>query len=158
MLYGPGSTPLAGVPQSRAVYLPAGCDWYDFHTGARHAGGQTITAAAPLQSIPVFVRAGSILPLGPVVQHTGEMSKEPIELRVFPGADADFTLYDDAGDGYGYEHGEFSLTPIHWDEATRQLTISARQGTFPGMPAVQDFRVALVGQPGMPASQDFHQS
>lgn len=150
MFYGPDSQPLHDVPQSRQVYLPVGCDWYDFHTGDRHSGGQTITAAAPLASIPVFVRAGTILPIGPVVQHTGEYSPEPIELRVYPGADAGFSLYDDAGDGYGYEQGEYTLTPMHWDDATRQLTISERQGAFPGMAACQDFRVALADQTGSP--------
>ena len=147
MFYGPGSTPLVGVEKSRNVYLPAGCDWYDFRTGERHHGGQTITAAAPLDSIPVFVRAGTILPLGPVVQSTSENFTDPVELRVYPGADAAFTLYDDAADGSGYERGEYALTPMHWDEQTQQLTISERQGAFPGMPTRQDFRIVVVDTP-----------
>jgi alpha-D-xyloside xylohydrolase len=139
MFFGPGSAPIHNEPRSRHVYLPAGCDWYDFHSGERHPGGQTITAAAPLDSIPLFVRAGSILPIGPVIQSTAEELGAPIELRVYPGADADFTFYEDAGDGYGYEKGEFTLTPIHWDEASARLTIGKRQGAFPGMPEKQEF-------------------
>ena len=134
MFHGAGSKPLVGVEKSREVYLPAGCDWHDFRTGERHCGGQTITAAAPLDTIPVFVRAGSILPLGPVLQSTSEKPCEPIELRVYPGADADFTLYEDAGDGYGYETGEFTLTAIHWNDSTGQLTIGPRQASSPECP------------------------
>jgi alpha-D-xyloside xylohydrolase len=147
MFYGPGSEPLQDVPQSREVYLPKGCDWYDFHTGERHHGGQTLTAAAPLESIPVFVRAGTILPLGPVIQSTSENPTEPIELRVYPGADADFSLYDDACDTYGYEQGEFAITPMHWDDAKRQLTLGPRQGNFPGMAATQHFHIAAADTP-----------
>jgi len=129
------------------VYLPAGCDWYDFRTGKRHTGGQTITAAAPLDSIPVFVRSGTILPLGPVMQSTSETSTDPIELRVYPGADADFTLYEDAGDGNGYQRGEYVLTPLHWDEQTQQLNIGERKGSFPGMTAPRNFRVVVGDKP-----------
>jgi alpha-D-xyloside xylohydrolase len=148
MFFGPGSQPIHNVPRTRDVYLPAGCDWHDFHTGERHHGGQTITAAAPLDSIPVFVRAGSIIPLGPVLQSTSEEPCEPIELRVYPGADADFSLYEDAGDGYGYEDGEFTLTAIHWDDATAQLTIGKPQGSFHGMSAEQKFEVQVSNRIG----------
>ena len=144
MFYGPGSQPLVGVEKSRKVYLPAGCDWYDFHTGERHAGGQTITAAAPLDTIPVFVRAGTILPLGPDIQATSEVPAEPVELRVYPGVDANFTLYDDASEDNGYERGEYALTAMHWSESKRLLTIRARQGTYPCMPAEQQFEVCLA--------------
>lgn len=150
MFYGPGSRPLAGVEQSREVHLPAGCDWYDFRTGERHRGGQRITAAAPLDSIPVFVRAGSILPLGPELQSTAETSADPIELRVYPGADADFVLYDDAGDGSGYERGEHALIALRWSEERQQLAIGQRQGSFPGMAGSVKFRVDFVGGPASP--------
>jgi alpha-D-xyloside xylohydrolase len=146
MLYGPSSLPLHEVPQSREVYLPMGADWYSFQTGEFHAGGQRIDAAAPLESIPVFVRAGSILPIGPVVQSSSEISREPIELHIYPGADADFALYDDAGDGWAYESGEFCLTPIHWNQQNQELTIGERQGGFLGMPPSIQFRVILIGK------------
>ncbi len=142
--YGPGSTPLTGTAATRSVYLPAGCDWYDFWTGRRYDGGQRIEAAAPLEQIPVFVRAGSVLPLGPVVSHTGESSEGPLEIRVYPGADASFDLYEDAGDGYGYEHGEFAVTNLVWDDASQHLAVGAPDGGYPGMPADRDVRVVVV--------------
>jgi alpha-D-xyloside xylohydrolase len=108
--------------RSRKVYLPAGADWYDFHTGAFLRGGQWMEADAPLTTVPLFVRAGSILPLGPVKQFVSQENDQPLVLRVYPGADGDFTLYDDAGDGYGYERGEFGLLRLHWDDRERSLT------------------------------------
>jgi len=145
-MFGPDllvSPVLAEHATSRPVYLPSGAAWYDFFTGERTSGGATIIAAAPLDRIPLAVRAGSILPLGPVIEYAGQAA-DPIELRVYPGADADFTLYEDQGDNYSYEQGAHSTIPIHWDDARRTLTIGARQGSFPGMPAAHDFNVVIV--------------
>ena len=128
---------------TRPVYLPAGATWYDFWTGDSQAGGGTITAAAPIQTIPLYVRAGSILPMGPTVQHTAEASGFT-ELRVYPGADGSFTLYDDEGDNYGYESGARSTIPLSWDDAAKVLSIGARQGSFPGMASTRVFRVVFV--------------
>jgi alpha-D-xyloside xylohydrolase len=139
MFFAAGSQPIHDVARTREVYLPAGSDWYDFHSGQRFHGGQTITAAATLDDIPLFVRAGSIIPVGPVLQSTKEKSSEPIELRVYPGADAHFTLYEDAGDGYDYENGEYTLTPMHWHDASKKLSIGIRQGSFAGMSPLQEF-------------------
>jgi alpha-D-xyloside xylohydrolase len=135
-LFGPGLlvAPVTdpGVT-SRPVYLPAGTDWYDFWTGERHPGGQTLQADAPLAKLPVYVRAGTILPLEPNrLQHTGEYTGEKLELRVYPGADGHFTLYEDSGDGYQYEDGEFLELPMHWEEATATLSLDPTRGTFPG--------------------------
>ena len=105
MYYDQGSTLLHGIPRTRPVYLPARIDWYDFWAGRRYAGGQTIEAAAPLDILPLFVRAGSILPLGPVVQHTEEQLDAEWEIRVYPGADGAFDVYEDAGGGLGYQTG-----------------------------------------------------
>ncbi len=106
---------------SRDVYLPAGTDWYNWWTGERVKGGQTIAVAAPIDTIPLFVRAGSIVPLGSAVESTHE--KQTIaKLRVFPGADADFTLFDDDGSTYAYENGGGTVTRLHWDEAGQRLT------------------------------------
>jgi alpha-D-xyloside xylohydrolase len=138
------STPLTGVTKTRAVYLPAGNDWFDFWSGIRHAGGGTVIADAPLEKIPLFVRAGSIVPLGPHLQYTGEKPPDPIELRIYPGANGAFTLYEDEGDSYRYEQGAFSTIPLAWDDRTRTLTIGARQGTFPGMLNERTFRVVAV--------------
>ena len=143
MFFAAGSQPIHDVERTREVYLPAGSDWYDFHSGQRFQGGQTITAAAPLDDIPLFVRAGSIIPIGPVLQSTTEKSSEPIELRIYPGADAHFTLYEDAGDGYGYENGDFTLTRIRWDDTARKLHISPCEGHYPGMPLTQEFTQSL---------------
>jgi alpha-D-xyloside xylohydrolase len=101
--------------------------------------------AAPLDRIPVLVPAGSILPLGPIKQWHDETPDDPIELRIYSGADGAFTLYEDAGDGYGYEHGEHSRVAFTWNDARRELSVSARQGWYPGMPVTRTFRVVLVG-------------
>jgi alpha-glucosidase (family GH31 glycosyl hydrolase) len=106
---------------SRLVYLPAGAEWYNFWTNERFHGGQTITVAAPIDTLPLFVRAGSILPLGAPVENTHE-AQAIARLRVYPGADADFTLFSDDGTTYAYEQGAGSITRIHWDEASRKLT------------------------------------
>jgi alpha-D-xyloside xylohydrolase len=106
---------------SRQVYLPAGTDWYNFWTGDRSKGGQTVTVSAPIDTIPLFVRAGSIIPLGVPVESTHE--KQAIEkVRIYPGADADFTLFSDDGQTYAYEKGAGSVTRLHWDEAGRRLS------------------------------------
>jgi alpha-D-xyloside xylohydrolase len=147
MYFGPESTPLRHIPRTRTVYLPAGCDWYDFWTGQRYSGGKTITAKAPLDIVPLFVRAGSLLPLGPVVQHSGEQLDAPIELRIYPGADGSFTLYEDENDGYGYERGAYATTPIRWSDARRTLKIGPARGRYPGMPEAREFHAAPVNKP-----------
>ena len=144
MCYMPHSAPIENPDETEPVYLPAGQGWYDLNTGERFSGGQTIRTFAPLDTVPMYVRAGSILPWGGEVQHTGELSAAPLEIRIFPGKDAAFTLYDDAGDGYGYEQGEFTQIPFTWDDAKHQLTIGAMQGEYPGMPTERVFRVRLV--------------
>jgi alpha-D-xyloside xylohydrolase len=132
--------------QSRNVYLPAGTSWTDFWTGETQAGGQTIDAAAPIQTMPLYVRAGSILPYGPEIQYA-EQKSDPIELRVYRGADGDFTLYEDDGNTYDYEKGAYTTIPFHWDEKAQTLTIGARQGSFPGMLAQRTFHIVWV-KPG----------
>ena len=105
---------------TRDVYLPAGTDWYNFWTNERVHGGQTITVAAPIDVIPLFVRAGSVLPLGEPVESTNERQRIAT-LRVYPGADGDFDVYRDDGTTYNYENGDFALTHLHWSNATRKL-------------------------------------
>lgn len=131
--------------RDRPVYLPAGAQWYDFHTGKRHAGGQTLQAPAPLQRMPLFVRAGSIVPLGPEIQYSGEKPLAPLTLLVFTGADGRFDLYEDDGTSYGYEAGEFSTIPLHYDAAAGTLTIGARTGRYPGMPMTRTLHVRWIG-------------
>ncbi len=130
------------------VYLPRHAGgWFDFWTGEASAGGRTVEVAAPLERIPLHVRAGSILPLGPVAQHTGGAPAGPIELRLYPGADADYTLYEDNGLDHAYEKGEHATIALHWDEARRTLTVGERVGAFPGMPEKRTFHVTWV-RPG----------
>jgi alpha-D-xyloside xylohydrolase len=130
----------------RRVYLPAGADWYDFWTGERLAGGQAIDSPAPLETMPLHVRAGSIVPFGPHLQYASEKPADPIELRVYRGADGRFELYEDEGEGYAYEKGVFALIPIEWSEARRTLTIGARRGAFPGMLERRRFHVVFVAK------------
>jgi alpha-D-xyloside xylohydrolase len=138
--------------RTRAVYLPAGADWYDFHTGVLTKGGQTLAAAAPLNRMPLYVRAGSIVPVGPAIQYTAEKRSAPITLFVFTGADGSFDLYDDDGVSYGYEKGEFSRIPLRYDAAKGTLTIGERAGSYPGMPEERTFNVRWIKAGGAPPS------
>ena len=130
--------------RTRPVYLPAAAGWYDFWTGAALAGSQTIEAPAPYDAIPLFVRAGSIVPFGPELQYTAEKAADPITLFVYSGSDGAFTLYEDDGLTYGYERGARARIPLHWNDATRTLTIGQREGSFPGMLAERTFQVVVV--------------
>jgi len=129
---------------SRSIYLPAGSDWYDFWTGKCVSGGQVIETDASLPKMPLFVRAGSILPLGPIVQHTGEALDAPLEIRVYGGRDGAFDLYEDEGDNYNFERGERTITPLRWSDHEHRLQIGPRDGTFTGMPRRREFRITRV--------------
>ena len=129
---------------SRTVYLPK-ATWYDFWTGGRQEGGKRIEADAPLSKLPLFVRAGAIVPMGPAMEWSTEKQEDPIELRVYPGADGDFVLYEDENDGYAYEKGAHATIAMHWDDGAKTLTIGAREGSFKGMPMGRIFRVVIVG-------------
>jgi len=127
----------------RTLYLPAGTSWIDFWTGKTLSGGQIITAEAPLDRIPILVKGGTILPMGPVAE-SASTKPDPIDLRIYAGADADFTLYEDGGDNYDYEHGVYSVIPLHWDDKAEELTIGIRKGAFPGMLEHRTFRIVRV--------------
>jgi alpha-D-xyloside xylohydrolase len=124
-------------------YLPKGAQWYDFWTGQRYQGGKDVTLETSFDRVPMFVRAGSILPLGPEMQYVGEKSWDNLELRVYPGANGSFTLYEDEGDGYNYEKGVFSTIAFEWNDKTKTLTIGARQGIYPGMLNDRKFTIVL---------------
>jgi alpha-D-xyloside xylohydrolase len=128
----------------REVYLPNGVDWFDFWTGERSVGGRRISAPAPIDIMPVFVRAGSILPLGPFLQYSTEKPADPIELRVYRGADGSFVLYEDENDNTNYERGQYALIPLEWNEGTQTLTVGPRRGGFPGMLKERTFHVIWV--------------
>jgi alpha-D-xyloside xylohydrolase len=146
MYFTANSIPLQGVEKTRSVYLPCGSDWYDFWTGDRYAGGQTIIADAPLEIMPLYVRSGSIVPIGPAIQFTGEVPDAPIELWLYPGQDGAFTLYEDEGDNYNYEQGSFAMIHISWNDSTRQLTVDPRQGSYPGMQVLKVFRIVVANE------------
>ncbi len=132
--------------RTRTVYLPEAAGWFDFWTGAAMAGNQTIEAPAPYDAIPLFMRAGAIVPFGPELQYTGEKPADPITLLVYAGADGAFTLYEDDGLTYGYERGAAARIPIHWSDATRTLTIGRRDGSFPGMLGERTFQVVVISK------------
>jgi len=132
--------------KTRPVYLPAEHQWIDFWTGATLSGGQTIVADAPSDKIPLLVRAGSIIPMGPLIQYSNEKPADPIELRIYPGADANFILYEDENDNYNYEKGIYATISFHWIDVERQLIIDDRKGTFPGMLEQRTFNIVLVKQ------------
>jgi alpha-D-xyloside xylohydrolase len=129
---------------TRRLYLPK-AKWYDFWTGAASMGPLDIDAPAPLSRIPLYVRAGSIVPMGPDLEYAEQKRADPIELRVYPGADGDFTLYEDDNNTYDYEKGAYTTIPIHWNDAARTLTIAGRRGQFPGMLASRTFQIVLIG-------------
>lgn len=133
----------SGKDKSRRVYLPS-ASWYDFWTGDVLPGGRFIDAPAPLDKMPLYVRAGSIVPMGPEMEYALERPADTIELRVYSGADGSFTLYEDANDGYQYEKGQFATTKLDWVDGQRQLVIHATKGSFPGMLKHRLFRVVLV--------------
>jgi len=132
--------------RSRKLYLPAGNGWYDFYTGKFFAGGQTINADAPYETMPLYVKEGSIIPCGPNVQYTAEKSTEPFTIYVYTGKDASFTLYEDEAVNYNYEKGQFSKIDFNYDEATKVLTIENRDGSFAGMPAQRVFKMVWISK------------
>jgi len=130
---------------SRQVYLPD-AKWYDFWSGASSRGARQISAEAPRDRLPLYVRAGSIIPLGPDLEWSTEKPADPIELRIYRGADGEFTLYEDENDNYNYEKGIHATISFRWDDARQVLTIGDRQGEFPGMLASRTFCVVFVGE------------
>lgn len=133
------------LDNTQRTYLPAGASWYDFWTGERLAGGTTVAKACPLDTFPVYVRAGSIVPMGPAdLQYATERPDAPLTIRIYPGANVAFTLYEDDNETYAYERGQRATIDLTWDDATRTLRVGARQGTFPGLVATRTFEVVLV--------------
>ena len=128
----------------RSVYLPEGDGWTDLWSGAQLAGGQTVKRPVSLALMPLYVRQGTIMPWGPSVQYSSQQNWDNLEIRIYPGADGQFTLYEDEGDNYNYEKGLFSEIPFTWDDDTHMLTIGERQGSFDGMLKNRTFRIVLV--------------
>ncbi len=156
-MFGPGFL-VAPVTEfnarKRQVYLPAGADWYDFATGKYLKGGTAITAAAPRERMPLFVRAGTILPSGPSIEWTDEKPADPVVLHVFTGESGTFSLYEDDGKSLGYARGESSRIPLQWDQSSGVLTIGKREGSYAGMPENRRFLV-VFHKPGKAVVPDF---
>lgn len=125
------------------VFFPKGADWYNFFTGKKYSGGATLTVDTDIKTIPLYVREGSIIPLGPDVQYATEKPWDNLEVRVYAGDDGEFTLYEDEFDNYNYEKGMYSLIKFHWDDSLHKLTISEREGEYPGMIHKRNFRIRL---------------
>lgn len=130
--------------RSKELYLPAGTDWYDFWNGERRKGGEYVSRKTPLDLMPVYIKAGSLIPMGPRVQFAGEKKWDDLEIRIYPGADGKFVLYEDENDNYNYEKGIYSAVELQWDDKKGILTIGDRQGSFPGMLTSRQFSIVLV--------------
>ncbi|MDP4208214.1 MAG: glycoside hydrolase family 31 protein [Bacteroidota bacterium] len=136
--------------KSTKVYLPAGATWFDFWTNEKFNGGQEISQQTTFDNIPLFIKAGSVLPIGPQVQYATEKKWDDLEIRVYEGANGEFTLYEDENDNYNYEKGVYSTIAFSWDNARKALTIGDRKGSFPGMLAQRKFHIVLA-EKGKPA-------
>lgn len=132
--------------KSAKVYLPEGTAWYDFWTNEKMNGGQEIEKATTIDEIPLYIKAGSIIPFGPKVQFATEKKWDALEIRVYPGANGEFTLYEDENDNYNYEKGAYSTIKFQWNEKSRTLTIGKRNGSFKGMLENRTFNIILVGK------------
>jgi alpha-D-xyloside xylohydrolase len=147
-MYGPAflvSPVTSAGATSRSVYLPKTASWTDFWSGKVYAGGQSVNADAPLDKIPLFIRCGSIIPMGPVQQYTDEIKPEILELRVYPGANGKFDIYEDDGASTLYKKGQYTIIPLSWNDKTRTLTIGKRQGSFEGMLINRKFKIVIAG-------------
>ena len=118
---------------SRRVYLPKGAQWIDYWSGKHYEGGQWIDRTTTISTMPLFVKAGSIIPTTEVAEYTDAQIGKPVTINIYPGNDADFTLYEDEGDNYNFEKGAYSMIPMSWNDAKQTLTIGQRNGSFPGM-------------------------
>ena len=132
--------------KTQKVYLPKGTEWFDFWTGEKHSGGQEIEKAAPIDIIPLYVKAGTILPFGPKVQYAAEKKWDKLEIRIYEGTNGEFTLYEDENDNYNYEKGVCSTIQMKWNDQTKTLNIGECKGSFPGMLKNRTFNIVLVNK------------
>jgi alpha-D-xyloside xylohydrolase len=146
MYYAGESVPLDGIDKTRNVYLPTDTDWYDFWTDKKYHGGQTISAEAGLDIMPIFVRSGSIIPMAAVAQHSGISSENSLNLIIYPGSNGMFTIYQDEQNNYNYEKGDFAAVDLEWNDDGKKLTIGKRNGSFKGMEEVINFTVSVIGE------------
>jgi len=144
-MFGPAFlvSPVTDTLYSRKLYLPRGT-WYDFWTGEKTTGGQSLTVPAPIGVMPLYVKAGSMIPMGEEMEYATQKAAGTIELRIYPGADGHFTLYEDENNNYDYEKGAWCTIDFHWTDSNKTLTISDAKGSFPGMLHQRVFNIVLV--------------
>ena len=130
-------------PKQTTKYLPKGCDWYDFNTGVRYKGGQNVNIKTTFDQTPMFIKAGGILPLAPEMQYVTEKDWSNLEIRVYPGKNGAFTLYEDEGDNYNYENGKYTEIQFTWNDTARTLTIADRKGSYDGITNTRTSRIVL---------------
>jgi alpha-D-xyloside xylohydrolase len=140
-----GSTVDFTTKKSTTLYLPAGTTWYDFWTNERMKGGKEITKETSIDIIPLYIKAGTILPIGPEVQYATEKKWDNLQIRIYEGADGEFTLYEDENDNYNYEKGVFSTITFTWNDSKKELTIGNCNGSYPGMLTERKFQIVRVG-------------
>jgi alpha-D-xyloside xylohydrolase len=145
MYFLPGNKAMQNVAKARPVYLPAGVSWYDFWTGNKYKGGQTVNSAAPIDHIPVFVKSGAIVPVGPASSYASEKLSAAWDIRIYSGQNGQFTIYEDENDNYTYQKGQCSTYTLYWNDRKSELTISSRQGIFPEMVKQRKLNLILVG-------------
>ena len=153
----PVTEAISTSPQQTVVYLPQGESWYDFWTGQLYEGSQTLVKETPIDVMPLYVKAGSIVPMGPILEWATQNPADPIELRIYTGADSVFILYEDENDNYNYKNGEFSQISFFWNETEKKLTIGDRQGSFPGMLTNRTVNIVFVSEghgTGMPETAE----
>jgi alpha-D-xyloside xylohydrolase len=129
--------------KTRKVYLPK-TTWYDFWTGKRLEGGQTLNVSVPMDMMPLYVKAGSIIPMGPDIEYATQKTDKPIELRIYPGSNGSFKFYEDENDNYNYEKGKYATFTLNWDDKAHKLTITDTKGNYPGMKKQHMFSVVIV--------------
>jgi alpha-D-xyloside xylohydrolase len=159
-MFGPSLliNPVCGYKQtSRELYLPKSAGWYNLYSGKFYPGAQKINADAPYERMPVFVKAGSIIPFGPELQYTSEKPADTITLNVYTGASTSFNIYEDEGTNYNYEEGAFSIIPIKYNEVTKTISIGERKGSFNGMLQKRIFHINVIS-PRKAKSLDFDAS
>ena len=144
MYYGPESTEL-DREKVWECYLPEGADWYDYWTNKKYTGGRYVTVDAPIDQMPIFVKAGCILPVAEGLTYASQKPEGAVKLMVYPGADAEFTLYEDEGNNYNFEKGAYATTKLIWNEKDRKLTVEERQGSFDGMEDTV-YETIVIGQ------------
>jgi alpha-D-xyloside xylohydrolase len=134
------------IIRNREVYLPESKGWYDFWTGKNYSGGQNLMTPVPMDIMPLFIKAGSIVPMGPYLQYSTEKPADPLEIRIYAGADCSFVLYEDENDNYNYEKGVYSTITFNWKDSEKKLDISERNGNFPGMLKERTFNIIMVSE------------